>query len=227
MLENAPGGSTGWLATERRDARRKLGFLGVCAVGMAALLYVSPPAAIAFPLILLCLWTIDYYCFGWMDFARADETYAFRGVEGEERVKVLLEHLPDCVVLHDVAADYGTIDYVVIRKDGAIFLIETKPRRGTVTDAVAAEYLKQTHWNVYWLRAFLISRLNIKPWIHAAIVFPDATVKVRHPIRGVDIIGGSYLDRWIFKARGNYDISQKLWAEVPRLKSELRCDRQG
>jgi hypothetical protein len=221
MLQNAPGGSTRWMAEERRSGRRKIGMLAMAALSEVFLLFISLPTAVGVPIALAGFWAIDRSFLRWMDLLSRREQDAIRGAEAEEKVGAQLDRLANCVVLHDVPADYGNVDHLVFRKDGAVFLFETKSRCGTITDAVAAPYLKQTHWNVYWLRDVLKSKLGIKPWIHAAIVFPNATVKVRSTMRGVEILSGSELERWISQAHGDPVIAHHLWPEIERIKSEL------
>src|SRR4051812_13387813 len=55
-------------------------------------------------------------------------------VEPAKQVPDLLVSLPEkCLVVHEVAARYGNIEKLVIREDGAVFLIETKSCAGTIT----------------------------------------------------------------------------------------------
>jgi hypothetical protein len=68
----------------------------------------------------------------------------------------------------------------------------------------------------------LQAQLGFKPWISAAIVFPNADVRVRRPLRRVDIVGAGYLDRWISKARGNPQVARKVWPEMDQIQTALR-----
>lgn len=225
------------MASERRTIRRKLGVLALTVLAEVALLFIWLPVAVAFPLALAGLWAVDHYFIGWMDLAFRREGHAARGAEAEETVGSLLNRLPeDCVVLHDVVADFGNIDHVVFRKDGAVFVIETKAHGGRVTEERGGlllngrpfekDILKQTHGNIYWLRDFLKARFGVEAWITAAIVFPNAYVAVRHTLRGVDVMNGSYLQRWMTKARGNPRIAQKLWPQVAVIKAKLLSPRE-
>jgi hypothetical protein len=84
----------------------------------------------------------------------------------------------------------------------------------------AGEFIAQTHRNLYWLRDFLKSRYGIEAWVNAAIVFPNAHVSVRRPLRGVEVINAKYLERWLAKQRGN-PAAQKLWPQITQVRAEL------
>ena len=58
-----------------------------------------------------------------------------RGRIAERTVQKMLEELPmdHFIVMNDIRFKYGNIDHLVIRDDGALFMIETKACRGTVT----------------------------------------------------------------------------------------------
>lgn len=134
-----------------------------------------------------------------------------------------LSSLPQkCLVVHEVAARYGNIEHLVIREDGAVFLIETKPHRGFITQqnglllvdgcAFESDFIRQTTTNAFVLRDLLTDGLGISPFIHAAIVFPNASVGVEKAIYGVDVIEGGQLAPWMAKARGNQEIAQLVAA---------------
>ena len=221
MLENVAGKSARRMAAERQLTRRQLGFVAIAAVIEIVLVYVSLPTAIGFPLALLGLWAVRHYFFGWMDHVFQREQDAVRGAEAEEVVGAILDSLTDCVTLHDVTAGYGNIDHVIFRKDGAVFLVETKSPRGLITELRAEKYLQQTHRNVYWLRDLLKTRFNLEPWIHAAIVFPNAHVRVPHALRGVHILSAADLEYWISLVRGNGHIACQLWPRMGEIKAAL------
>jgi hypothetical protein len=62
------------------------------------------------------------------------EQQAIRGAKAEEAVGAILNRLPgNHRVLHDVPKQFGNIDHLVFREDGAIFLIESKSHHGEVT----------------------------------------------------------------------------------------------
>ena len=227
MLQYSAGNNIRQMADERRTIRRKLGMFGLLTLACGFVTYLLLPGMTGLPIMLLGIWVVDHYYIGWMDFVFRCEQDALRGAKAEESVGAILDRLPDCVVLHGVRKKFGDkecgdIDHVVFRKDGAVLLIETKSHRGTVTEESASNFLKQTHGNIYWLSDFLKSRLNFKPWIHAAIVFPNANVRVRRQLRGVDVVGTNYLERWISKARGNPQVAGMLWREMDRIQAALR-----
>jgi Holliday junction resolvase-like predicted endonuclease len=170
---------------------------------------------------------VDHYFIGWMDFAFRREGDAARGAEAEEHVGAILNGLSsDCVVLHDVPAQFGNIDHLVFRHDGAIFLIETKSHRGRVTEQSAAKFVQQTLRNILWLRDVLKSRFGIEPWIHAAIVFTKGYVRLHWTIQRVAVIRPSYLARWMAKQPGNSPLAERLLPRIERVKKELQSPRE-
>jgi hypothetical protein len=139
-------------------------------------------------------------------------------IEPAECVTQTLSSLPQkCLVVHEVAARYGNIEHLVIREDGAVFLIETRLHRGFIThrkgellvdgSPFEADFIRQTTTNAFVLRDLLADGLGISPFIHAAIVFPNASVGVEKAIYGVDVIEGDQLGSWMGKARGNQEIA--------------------
>ena len=150
------------------------------------------------------------------------EKHAMRGAEAEVTVGEILNRLPENhVVLHDIAAQFGNIDHPVFRRDGALFLIETKSHGGIVDEKRAGTFIPQTHRNIFWLRYLLKVRFGCDVWINAAIVFPKARVIVRRTLHGVDVIGLAFLERWIANARGRPEVERKLWPKIDELKAEL------
>src|SRR3954463_13876606 len=107
---------------------------------------------------------------------------------GECVIKTLSSLRDKCLVVHEVAARYGNIEHLVIREDGAVFLIETRLHRGLITQCQGellvnggpfeTDFIRQTTTNAFVLRDLLADGLGISPFIHAAIVFPNASVSV-------------------------------------------------
>src|SRR5258705_21325 len=76
-----------------------------------------------------------------------------------------------CLVVHEVAARYGNIEHLIIREDGAVFLIETRLHRGFVTHNNQGEllvdgrpfeedFIRQTTTNAFVLRDLLADGLG-------------------------------------------------------------------
>lgn len=210
------------MVAERRELRRKLGLLSLAVFSELILLWWFLPTPLGVSLALVGLWAVDHYFIGWMNLAQVREHDAIRGADAEEKIAAILSRLTDCVVLHDVLADHGNVDHIVVRKDGAVFLLETKSRGGVITESSVTSCWKQTHWNLYWLRGFLKARFGVEPWIHAAVVFPNAEVRIRRPLHHVHMVNGAQLERWMSRAPGNPVVARKLWPEIERVKTELQ-----
>src|SRR5438067_1549889 len=125
-----------------------------------------------------------------------------------EQTRGILTSLPQkCLVLHEVAARYGNIEHLIVRADGAVFLIETEFEEGRITQnqgklmldgrPFAQDLIRQTTTNAFVLRDVLADGLGISPHINAAIVFPNATVAVPRAIYGVDVLEADQLQKWM------------------------------
>lgn len=165
------------------------------------------------------------------------EQQAVRGAEAEETVGAILNRLPeDYEVLHDVPKEFGNIDHLVFRKDGAIFVIETKSHRGCVTvlngelrrdgQSFEKNFVSQTLDSTSWVKAFVARRFGFEPsWIQAAIVFTNAHVPSHCKLLNVAVIRPSYLERWMEKQPGNPQVAQKLWPQIEKAKLELTAEK--
>jgi hypothetical protein len=232
----AAGKSTRDMALRRYLIRVTLGVLGLAFLFYLGHRDFSPKKIPELLLVLGAMVCVDKVLIPVLDRLITMEGRATRGAEGEEEVGTIPDRLgPSCIVLHDLDTGRGNIDHLVFREDGAVFLIETKSHRGTVSEEQGElrlngghfekDILKQTHANMFWLRNFLEPRLSLQPWITAAIVFPSAYVTVRCKLRGVDVINAGFLEKWMARARGNPQVAKKLWPQISEVKREIRQER--
>jgi len=231
-VRNVAGRGAREMARSRYRLRLIVALL--CLAGLACIKFAGLPVR-TIPALLCCfaaLALIDKTCVPLMGFLKKRERHASRGAEAEEAVADNLAQLSaEHLILHDIMSAYGNIDHVIIRQDGAVFSIETKSHRGRVTEhngelcrngmSFEKDFLRQASRNARWLKEFIQERLGLTVWVHSAIVFPNAYVGIRKPIRGVDILYGGYLKRWMAKASGNPEVAEKLWSEKGRLKHEF------
>ena len=236
LAENPAGKSARDMVWRRHAMRVCLGLLGI-----AAMFYICRRACsiTSVSLFLACmtgLVAIDRLLNPVMDRLKAREDQANRGAAAEESAGALLNRLPTgWVVLHDVRASFGNIDHLVLRADGAVFVLETKSHRGKVSEErgelklngkpFQTDFIRQTQTNVFWLREFFKGRFAIEPWINAAIVFPNASVAVRRTLRGVDVVSLDFLDRWLARVRGKPEVARRIQGRIEQLKSELLAKR--
>lgn len=120
--------------------------------------------------------------------------------QAERRVRRILEELPmdHFLVMNDIKFKYGNIDHLVIRDDGRIFLIETKPHRGTVTfdgkrllvngRPFKRNPICQMNRTIRWLRQFTCGMWCDNPWFVAVLVFPKAAFQEPKIIKHVNIM---------------------------------------
>ncbi len=125
--------------------------------------------------------------------------------QAERMVRRELEKLPmdGFIVANNVKFRYGNLDHLVIRNDGAFFMIETKSQAGTVVYdgeqlRVNGKLLKknpfcQIHRNIRWLRGMFRGLDDRRLWITAILVFPFGNVKIRPQVKGVNIVGAQEL----------------------------------
>ena len=161
------------------------------------------------------------------------EGQARRGAIAEETVGEILARLPDVdhVILHDVRTRHGNIDHIVFRRDGAIFLIETKSHRGYVTlhdgqlfrngDSFEKDIVKQVLGNIYELRSSLSGPLGQLPWIESVIVFTNAHVPPWSKVKNIQVINARYLLAWMGKVRGHQAIAPVLWMKMGEIRDAL------
>jgi Nuclease-related domain len=160
------------------------------------------------------------------------ERRAHRGALAEEKIGALLDGLAEnYVVRHDVTTSHGNIDHLVFRRDGAVFLIETKSHSGWITrhdndlrrngQSLEKDFIRQTLNGVSWLKQVLKGRAGFEPWIHAAIVFPNAHVEKNLRLKNVDVFNARHLTRWLERAQGNPRASVFLWPQVESLTQGL------
>jgi len=157
-----------------------------------------------------------------MDFLQKREDDAIRGAAAEENVGSILNCLPqeNHIVLHDVDTGRGNIDHVIVRRDGAVFIIETKSQRGKVGEQngrllingrrPVKNFVGQAGSNAIWLSKTLQQLLGATPWVHAVLVFPNAYVSVRSKLGQVDVVGTRFLERWMAKASPNREIARRV-----------------
>ena len=133
---------------------------------------------------------------------------ADRGAEAEEKVAIQLNDLPKGYhAFHDIAFNGFNIDHVVIGP-GGIFLIETKSHRGKVDangDALLLngkppikDFLKQTWSQTYHLKDFLWKMTSQEWKVQPLLCFSNAYVKVRKPVKGIEVIRIGYLKKYLF-----------------------------
>jgi hypothetical protein len=243
VLRNPAGKSTRRLAERWRTRRTIIGWAAISLLFIVSVLAVlcflgnNTSIFAAGSLLLLCvsfltMKAVERIAGHELDKLLRRERRAHRGAFAEEKIRALLDGLADnYVVRHDVNTGRGNIDHLVFRRDGAVFLIETKSHSGWITrhddelrrngQSLEKDFIRQTLDNVSWLKKGLKARIGFEPWIYAAIVFTDAHVEKHLQLKNVDIFNGRYLTRWLERAQGNPRASVFLWPQVETLTQEL------
>ena len=230
------------MAGRRRNLRKDLGlstaaFVFLVGSGFVGYLFFGHPtfiiSLVGLILFFLFIVKMDRTIVPVMDELMLCEGNAARGANAEEKIGALLDQLsPDYLVWHGVKTDGGDIDHLAFRKDGAVFLIETKSHHGKITQQdgqlrrdgqpLEKNFIGQAHRNVYWLKEFLKARSGFEPkWIHAAIVFSNAYVEKHLEIKGVAVMNARFLSEWIRRQSGDPQAGAMFWPEIKKLKVEL------
>jgi hypothetical protein len=176
---------------------------------------------------------IDRVCIPLMDWFKRREKQAAQGAEAEESVARLLERLSqDHAVLHGVPANYGDIDHLVFRRDGAVFCIETKSHRGKITEldgrlfrdeaSLEKDFVWQTKTNCDWLEQVMKEKWHLSVKVHSAIVFTNAYVDIHRPVRTrLSVIPRSYLVKWMASIPGDSSVATTLWSQRQAILKDL------
>ena len=217
-----------------------VGILGVGAVFLLLVPVVGAVKGIGAILALVALLAILKVATGAMAkkgvHFRKRERHAAQGAKGEDQIARILEKLPgEWAIFHDIPTGFGDIDHVLISPTKGVFVLETKSHRGRVTladdgkgllvngRAPEKDFVKQCHRNLFWVRDRVQDAIGIEhcePWITTAIVFPNAFVEVRKPIRGVEIINARYLAMFLARCPERRD-SEAIWARRGELGREF------
>lgn len=122
------------------------------------------------------------------------------GLAAESEVSHTLTSLiPDgCLVLNNVPFPYGNLDHVVIKPDSTTILIETKSHRGIVTWSgkqllinkrpFASNPITQVNRSIRWIRKIAKQLFDKNPWVVAVLVFPNARVAMRGPVKRINVM---------------------------------------
>jgi len=171
-----------------------------------------------------------------IDFFQKRESDAIRGAEAEETVGAVLDRLSEeHMVLHDVPGPCGNIDHVIVRKDGAVFVIETKSAAGNVSErnghllingkAPEKDFIRQTLWNVVWVRDILAAELGVTPWVDGALVFTRAYVSIRCDIEQIGVMNVRFLQEWMARASRKNEIARRAGPKWEKIRKLLQNNR--
>jgi len=237
--QNVAGCGARMMAKERRSVRKWLGYSSlVCLAYLFAANLLNLHARN--PWVWVCciagLVVIGRGISPLMDLLYKRENHAVGGAEAEEAVGAILDRLPDnYMVLHDVPGPWGNIDHIVLRKDGAVFVIETKSMRGSVSERngqlllnakpPGKDFIRQTLRNAMQVQNKLAVELGITPWVNAALVFTQAYVSVRGELGRVQVMNVRFLQEWIARAPGQAEVARRVAMKCEKVRSVLRSEQ--
>jgi hypothetical protein len=171
-------------ANDRRRLRRVIGVIGL--LGCTGIVFLGSRGNWVLTLGALAgLALIDRALLPRMIHLFHRQGQAERGADAELKVAEELAGDPEnMLLLHNVPGHFGDLDHVVVRRNGAIIVIDTKSHRGRVSDVEGRLQLngrpfeknlvRQARRNAMWLKDQFQSRLQLGVYVHAALVFPNA-----------------------------------------------------
>jgi len=151
------------------------------------------------------------------------EKHSTRGAEAEEKVGGLLETLDKkrFQIFHDVVLGYGNIDHILLRRDGAIFIVETKSHFGKISQdgfqllrdgyPLEKDFIKQTLGQVMRLREQLMGYAGRDLWVNGILCFTKGFIQVRGPIKGIRVVPSKWLLEKLDEGKVNEDLADWLW----------------
>ncbi len=224
---SAPSGSRS--ADEQRIKSRKfIGLAATCLILITCLAYVSHlfsgqgVSLYSFSgliLFLLFIIVVDRILAPQIGGLPAPELASEPTGERLGQIRMLLDGLPaGHVVVHDVPTLQGTIDHLVFRKDGAVFLIEVRPDAGKLLGPGFAGLMDE---KTSWLRNQLKTRLGCEPIIHAVIVPAEAGFNNHFKVHCGHVVSKDSLLHWMQQSPGDPHLAAIPWSQVGQLKSDL------
>lgn len=235
MSNNQAGQSTREMQRRRRFARKALGIVALVAlvclvVFNLAGMKIGGLASVIISLSCIVLMKLlGRTAISDVEMILKREKDAARGADSEEKVGVLLDALDRerSQVFHDVVLGPGNIDHVVVRRDGAVFVIETKSHYGKITQdglqllrngrPFEKDFIKQTLNNAVTLGRHLESYAERRIWVNGILCFARGFVQIRGPIRGIQTAPSKWLAEKLHKGEGNVDLADWLWENVGTL----------
>ena len=159
------------------------------------------------------------------------ERRAIRGAKGEEKVGSLLQRLgEDYLVIHDIVSPFGNIDHIVINRQNAVYLIETKAHGGRVAVENGCllvngrdpekDFVGQALNNTCWLRDKIQATVNIQVWVVPVLVFTNAFVERSAPIKGVKVINKKFLLK-LLQAQNAKSLNPLIWESREKILKAL------
>lgn len=164
---------------------------------------------------------------GWLhrkiQFVHKRENDAGRGAVAEEQVGAILDALDKdrFQVFHDVVLGYGNMDHIVLRRDGAVFMIETKSHAGKITydgqtllqggRPFEKNIISQTLGNTLSLGKHLGGFAQREVWVNGILCFTRGFVQVRGRIKGIHVLNVKWLLKGLEEGKTNPDLADWLW----------------
>jgi len=220
------------IAVSRRKRRRFIGVVGIVLCAGVMLFSLVRGDYIVSGLCLVALVAIERLLIPTMAHLFGRQKQAERGADAETLVAKELAVVSDnLAILHNVAGPYGDLDHIVFRANGAVAVLDTKSHRGRVTEASGRlringrpfekDVVNQVYRNVLWFKDLLKSRYGIEAFVTAILVFPNARVDVRRPVKGVEVSRLGFLPTLLCRLPANARTASKVRQKLETMKSEI------
>ena len=227
MPFHSNSGKNARLLAEKRSLKLDLLKLVMLLVGLVFFLMLrnSPALGVGGLLVLVFAYKfIMEWLAGEAKHTRKREKQAIRGAEAEDTIADILSELSgDCRVFNDVSTGSGDIDHVLIKKDGSVFVIETKSHRGKVSfdgtnilingNPPEKNFIGQVLRNAYWVKDRIKEQTGKEVWVNSILVFTNAFVDRHAPVKGVQVLNKKFLIKYLEGIRaGRY--AQEIYEKV-------------
>jgi len=158
--------------------------------------------------------------------------WASKGAKAEEDVAAILSgfRTEDYFVLNDIRSPTGNVDHLVIARNGGVYIIETKSQTGTVDvqgdelllngEIMLGDPILQTLRNAMWLKDKVGEIFGDKPYVTAILLFTNAYVNARKPVRNVMISRPQFLHR-VLNSSGSTKLGARIWANRKALEQAI------
>ena len=221
----------------RRGLRRESILLVILVVGVVSLLLtlgISTAEGIASIIALFVLIAVIDLVMSKLETsvqkAEPEERGTGRGAREEERENLFDSLSDDYLVLNGINSGHGNIDHVLPSETKGVFVIEIKPHNGQVTadgtglllngQPPEEDFINQTLSNCQWFKEWIKKNLKMDAWVRGVVVFTNAFVGVRKPVRGVGVINKGHIQQHFEQERESPGAGP-LWERRKELEALL------
>lgn len=136
------------------------------------------------------------------------------------------------LVFHNVATPHGDVDHLVFRRNGALVVIGAQWSPGRVGEAqgrlllngrpLEKDVAEQIRRMAMWFKDEFRQQLGIRVFVHASVVFANAYVTIRRPVRGVEAVNFSYLPKYLSRLPADRRLQETVQRTPDRIRDMIQ-----